>query len=117
MEPSTPTLITLILIDREGRERKVDAPQGSNLRDVLLAYDFSPYTPLTRQLNCGGRGLCATCGVWIEAGEPEPVHWHDRWARKFGYPRLSCQIRVDAPMTVRQVDKWVWGNSRKWNLG
>lgn len=107
---------TLTLIDRAGRERTVEVPKGSNLRAVLLANDFSPYTTMTRNLNCGGRGLCATCGVWIEAGAPEPVHWHDRWAYKFGYPRLSCQIRVEEAMTVRQVDKWIWGNSRKWDL-
>jgi len=110
-------MVPLTLIDREGEERRVEVPEGSNLREVLLEHDFSPYTQLTARLNCGGQGLCATCGVWIEEGEPAPVHWHDRWAYKFGYPRLSCQIRVERPMTVRQVDKWVWGGSRKWKLG
>lgn len=110
-------MITLTLIDLAGTQRTIEVAAGSNLREVLLAHGFSPYTLYTRRLNCVGNGLCATCGVWIEEGAPSPVHWHDQLADKFGYPRLSCQITVDRPMTVRQVDKWVWGSSRKWNLG
>jgi ferredoxin len=87
--------------------------QGANLRQVLLDAGLTPYAPLTRNLNCGGNGLCATCGVWIEAGEPEPTHWHDQMARRFGYPRLSCQILVERDMTVRLLtDKVIWGARR-----
>lgn len=83
--------------------------RGANLRDVLVEHDRSPYTRYTRRLNCGGRGLCATCGVRIETGPP-PDHWHDRLAARFGYPRLSCQVTVDEPMTVRLIaDKRIWG--------
>jgi ferredoxin len=97
-----------VLIDSE--TRVLDVQVGANLRMALLEAGVSPYAPLTRKLNCGGRGLCATCGVLISAGEPEPMHWHDRIGNRFGYPRLSCQIRVDADMTVRiMTDKIVWG--------
>ena len=83
---------------------------GANLRRVLLDQGFSPYAPLTRRLNCGGRGLCATCGVWIDDGTPPPAHWHDRIGAWFGYPRLSCQITITADMTVRLLDdKRIWG--------
>ena len=75
------------------------AVDGANLRKTLLAAGISPYTAVTRVANCGGRGLCATCGVWIEAHEPSPVHWHDRLAARFGYPRLSCQIHITEAMT------------------
>lgn len=110
-------MIPLSLIYKNGEVKEIQVTPGSNLRRVLLANNFSPYTIFTRKLNCGGNGLCATCGIWIEEGAPPPVHWHDRLAEKFGYPRLSCQVTVDRPMTIRQVDKWVWGSSRKWNLG
>lgn len=91
----------------------LEAPPGSNLREVLLAAKISPYTALTRVANCGGRGLCATCGVWIETGEPAPQHWHDRIGSRFGYPRLSCQVTVDNPMTIRILtDKWIWGGRK-----
>ncbi|MEO1287491.1 MAG: 2Fe-2S iron-sulfur cluster binding domain-containing protein [Chloroflexota bacterium] len=88
----------------------IDVNHGSNLRDVLLVHDHSPYTRLTQIANCGGHGICATCGVWIEAQEPKPKHWHDKLASQFGYPRLSCQITVDADMTIRILDdKIIWG--------
>lgn len=82
---------------------------GANLRRVLLRRGLSPYTRWTRCLNCGGRGLCATCGVRLDDEVP-PTHWHDRLAARFGYPRLSCQITVDRDLTVRLLpDKIIWG--------
>ncbi|WP_410764402.1 2Fe-2S iron-sulfur cluster-binding protein [Haloferax sp. DFSO60] len=86
--------------------------RGAVLRDVLLDAGLSPYTRVTSRANCGGRGLCATCGVRLSQGEPEPEHWHDQLADRFGYPRLSCQVRVDGPMTVELVEKVVWGRRR-----
>ena len=100
----------IINVITEGETRKLDVPAGANLRRVLLETGLSPYAALTKKLNCGGRGLCATCGVWINEGEPLPDHWHDRLAARFGYPRLSCQITVESDMTVHLVDdKWIWG--------
>lgn len=98
-------------IINDEQELVLDVPKGSNLRRVLLDNEISPYTHVTRIANCGGRGLCATCGVWVEAGEPAPQHWHDKLANSFGYPRLSCQITIEADMTVRILhDKRFWGH-------
>lgn len=48
--------------------------------------------------------------VRIERGTtPEPTHWHDAAVVRFGYPRLSCQIPVEEPLTVRLLDRHVWG--------
>jgi ferredoxin len=105
-------LIVLRVI-RAGDTTELSVEAGTNLRQALLAAGFSPYTALTRRANCGGRGLCATCGVWIDAGEPKPQHWHDRVGYAFGYPRLSCQITVDHDMTVHILDdKIIWGRPR-----
>ena len=94
----------------DGETRTLRVPYGSNLRRALLEAGLSPYAALTRRANCGGRGLCATCGVWIESGEPAPRHWHDRIGSSFGYPRLSCQITVESDLTVRLLDdKMIWG--------
>jgi ferredoxin len=102
--------VPLVVVD--GNERfELDAERGRTLRRVLLDAGLSPYAPATRRLNCGGRGLCATCGVRVREGPPAD-HWHDRLADRFGYPRLSCQIAVDRPMTVALVDKRVWGGRR-----
>ncbi|PSQ69622.1 MAG: (2Fe-2S)-binding protein [Bacteroidetes bacterium QH_2_64_26] len=85
-------------------------PDGTNLRRALLRHDLSPYTRWTRSLNCGGRGLCATCGVRLGDDAPPPTHWHDRLAAQYDYPRLSCQIAVDRPFTVYLLpDKRIWG--------
>jgi ferredoxin len=102
--------VPLVVVDGDERV-ELDVEQGRNLRRVLLDAGLSPYAPATRRLNCGGRGLCATCGVRVREGPPAD-HWHDRLADRFGYPRLSCQIAVDRPMTVSLVDKRVWGGRR-----
>ena len=102
--------VSLVVVDGDERV-ELDVGRGRNLRRLLLDAGLSPYAPATRRLNCGGRGLCATCGVRVREGPPAE-HWHDRLAARFGYPRLSCQIAVDRPMTVALVDKRVWGGRR-----
>jgi len=104
---------TVRLTVRDGDDRiELAVEPGRNLRDALLEAGLSPYAVATRRLNCGGRGLCATCGVRLREGPP-PEHWHDRLADRFGYPRLSCQVSVDAPMTAELVDKLVWGSRER----
>jgi ferredoxin len=105
-------MIQLKVIDG-GEEKVLEVPRGSNLRKVLLKHGISPYTKWTKNLNCGGNGICATCGVWIVGNELEARHWHDRLAQQFGYPRLSCQIRINQPMTISLVDKVIWGKRNK----
>jgi ferredoxin len=92
----------------DGEGHLLAAPAGAALRDVLVEAGFSPYTRLTERLNCGGRGLCGTCGVRIEEG-PNAEHWHDALAERWGYPRLSCQVRLDEDARVRLAEKVVWG--------
>lgn len=105
-----PQMHTLTVITADG-QHVYSVPHGANLRETLLTHGHSPYAALTRRLNCGGRGLCATCGVWIEAGEPSPVHWHDKLAAAYAYPRLSCQIEIVQAMTVLLIaDKRIWGD-------
>ncbi|MFN7210438.1 MAG: 2Fe-2S iron-sulfur cluster-binding protein [Aggregatilineales bacterium] len=83
-------------------------------RRALLEAGISPHGKLSRRANCGGRGLCATCGVWIESDQPPPQHWHDKIGAAFGYPRLACQISVRAPLSVRLVpNKIMWGKPER----
>ncbi|MDS0474848.1 2Fe-2S iron-sulfur cluster binding domain-containing protein [Natrinema sp. 1APR25-10V2] len=91
-----------------GEERIIEVEPGANLRDSLLEHDLPVYGTLSQYANCGGRGLCSTCTVEV-APAPEPTHWHDAAAVRFGYPRLSCCIEVKESMTVRLLDKHVWG--------
>lgn len=89
-------------------ETTIEVERGANLRDALLEREFSVYGTVSRHANCGGRGLCATCTVEIDS-PPAPTHWHDAAAIRFGYPRLSCCIDVEEPMTVALLDKYMWG--------
>jgi ferredoxin len=110
-DPESVTGETVTVTVYDGDDRfELTVRRGRTLRDVLLERGLSPYTRLTASLNCGGRGICATCGVRLSDG-PAPDHWHDRLADRFGYPRLSCQVTVDRDMTVRLVeDKRIWGS-------
>ena len=92
----------------DGERHALTASSGTVLRDALLAAGLSPHGRYARRVNCGGRGICATCGVRL-ADPPEPDHWHDGLADRFGYPRLSCQVAVRDGMTVQIPDKRVWG--------
>ncbi|MGQ9908950.1 MAG: 2Fe-2S iron-sulfur cluster-binding protein [Candidatus Flexifilum sp.] len=99
-----------VRIQTPAGEHTLTVPAGTNLRRALLDAGYSPYGSVSKVTNCGGRGLCATCGVRFVSGEPDPVQWHDRVARAFGYPRLTCQIVVDRDMTIRLIgDKILWG--------
>jgi len=100
-------MVTITVETPDGRTHELDCQSGAVLRDVLLDAGLSPHSSLA-VANCGGRGLCATCGVRLET-PPDADHWHDRLADRFGYPRLSCQIRVEDGMTVRIPEKRIWG--------
>jgi ferredoxin len=92
-----------------GTETTLRVSEGAVLRDALLDTGFDVYGRVSRRVNCGGRGLCGTCGVRVREGTPAPEQWHDAAAERWGYPRLSCQVRVTEPMTVELVEKVVWG--------
>ena len=103
------TEVYRVVVTSDGTETELSVPAGTTLRDALLAAECSPYGRLSEHANCGGRGLCATCGVRLADGD-KPTHWHDRLADRFGYPRLSCQVTVDRDMRVELLaDKLVWG--------
>ncbi|WP_276273511.1 2Fe-2S iron-sulfur cluster-binding protein [Haloarcula litorea] len=101
-------MATITVETPDGETHAVTAEAGQPLRDALLAADLSPHGRYARRLNCGGRGLCATCGVRL-LDAPEPDHWHDDLADRFGYPRLACQLAVRDGMRVELLDKRVWG--------
>jgi ferredoxin len=99
--------VSVTVVDGDD-EATIAVERGRTLRDALLDHGFDVYGTVSRRVNCGGRGLCATCTVEVDPA-PEPTHWHDAAAVRFGYPRLSCCLTVEEPMTVRLLDKHVWG--------
>lgn len=99
-----------LIIHVDGHRESHSVEQGANLRNTLIQLGHSPYAKVTRNLNCGGRGLCATCGVEVLGTPPAAVHWHDKAAQRFRYPRLSCQIQVEEDLEIRLLTgKKVWG--------
>jgi ferredoxin len=102
-----PDTVPVTVVDGD-TESEIEVERGQVLRDALLDHEFAVYGSVSKHLNCGGRGLCSTCTVRID-DPPEPAHWHDSAAVRFGYPRLSCCIEVTEPMTVELIDKYVWG--------
>jgi ferredoxin len=103
-----------LTVRADGYETTLSVARGSNLRRVLLDHGFEVYGTLSRVANCGGNGLCGTCGVRLDGPNepPDPDHWHDRAAAGWGYPRLSCQVAVEGPLTVDLVEKVMWGQLR-----
>ncbi|WP_053947071.1 2Fe-2S iron-sulfur cluster-binding protein [Halolamina sediminis] len=99
--------VPVTVVDGDDRST-IQVERGRTLRDALLDAGFEVYGRVSKHANCGGRGLCGTCGVEIEDG-PAPTHWHDSAAARFGYLRLSCRVTVEEQMTVRLVEKVVWG--------
>lgn len=98
-----------IVVHHDGGTTRIHAEPGTVLRDVLRAAGLSPHSTVGRRVNCGGRGLCATCGVRVLEDDPDPEYWHDDLAARFGYPRLSCQLEVTDGLEVRIPEKLVWG--------
>jgi ferredoxin len=98
-----------VTVHRSGDTTELTVGHGTVLRDALRTAGITPHSRAGRRLNCGGRGLCATCGVRVLEDDPDPEHWHDSLADRFGYPRLSCQIRVTDAMAIRIPEKLVWG--------
>ncbi len=99
-----------LTVHYRGQQHTFEVVAGQNLRHALLQQGLSPYTALTGRVNCGGRGLCATCGVIVHGEPPAPTHWHDRLAARYRYPRLSCQITVNANLHITIPPKVVWGS-------
>ena len=100
-------IVTLV---KENGVQHISCNKGENLRDVLLENKISFYGTLSKHLNCNGRGLCATCGVYILDQEVTPTRWHDKLADRFGYPRLTCQITIEENITIRiPRNKIIWG--------
>ena len=74
-----------------------DIPEGKKL---VLAIEDSGIDISHR---CGGQARCTTCNVKFSSEEP-PIDARERQCLEedgvLGEFRLSCQIRVDRPMTV-----------------
>lgn len=90
-------LITIQVVDRDGREEALEVPTDVNL-NLMEILKGSGYEILA---TCGGMALCATCHVEVlEGGEelPEPEDMEldmlDTLPDADDDSRLSCQLRL-----------------------
>jgi ferredoxin len=89
-------IITLTIIDREGRELQFEAPtdMNMNLMEVCKAHE------LPVKGTCGGMALCASCHVYVLSGHDLPDMSADEENQLdqafFVKPnsRLGCQIQM-----------------------
>lgn len=99
-----------ITLKREGRV--LEAPDGANLRQVLLDNGIEPYRGASRWINCHGRGRCKTCRVKIEPESHASPRTEAEFPRAHGTVfqmidrrdllgwRLSCQVRIRGDVEV-----------------
>lgn len=89
--------------------RVVSVPTRTSLLDVLLA------TQLNVPMACEGRGLCATCHVYVQQGEDRLSPRTEREVRTLArisgagpHSRLSCQARVLGEGVVVQLPEGMY---------
>jgi 2Fe-2S ferredoxin len=88
--------IQVVVIDREGREHRLDAPTDMNLNmmEVCKLYEL----PVKGE--CGGMAMCATCQVYIESDHELPpqsdaeLDMLDQAFHVKANSRLGCQIHL-----------------------
>src|SRR3974390_3385332 len=99
------TMPTVRVIDRDGQERELNAPNGSTLMEPLRDMDDGVAAI------CGGMCSCATCHVYVDdawiSKLPAPMSEEtdmlgDLMSRKPN-SRLSCQIVLNDSLSGLKV--------------
>jgi 2Fe-2S ferredoxin len=86
---------TLIVVNREGQEKAIEAPAGRSVMEVIRERGFDELLAL-----CGGACSCATCQVYVDpafddklpaitADESDLLDSSDH---RTAASRLSCQL-------------------------
>jgi len=84
----------ILVVDREGREHRLDAPEGWRVMEIIREHGL----PIRGE--CGGACACATCHVYVDPAWAErlpPVKEEeeamlDEAFRVGARSRLSCQL-------------------------
>lgn len=75
----------------------VEVQAGRTLREIALEAGVYPNREWFRGFNCGGRGLCGTCKVWVKeskAGAASSPTLSEKLRGLGDGRRLACQTRV-----------------------
>ena len=94
-------MVKITFIDSTGQSRTVDAEVGATVMETAVRNAVPEI-----EAECGGACACATCHVYVDpawtdkTGKPEPME-EDMLDFAFEVKpnsRLSCQIKVRAPL-------------------
>ncbi|MPT49020.1 MAG: 2Fe-2S iron-sulfur cluster binding domain-containing protein [Sphingobium sp.] len=91
-------MISILVIDREGKSHNIEAADGSSLMEAVRDGGISEMLAL-----CGGCLSCATCHVYVEADRFDSLpsmsddenDLLDSSDHRTAYSRLACQIMMD----------------------
>ena len=80
----------------------IDVQAGRSIREIALEVGIYPNREFFRGFNCGGRGLCGTCKVWVHAPDKatSPPNLRERFHGMGDGRRLACQTRVLGDLEV-----------------
>ncbi|WP_068091223.1 2Fe-2S iron-sulfur cluster-binding protein [Novosphingobium rosa] len=87
-------MISFTIVDRAGQDMPVQAPPGVSVMEAIRMAGVDELMAL-----CGGCCSCATCHVYVEGAELEPITGDEEDlldGSEYRLPgsRLSCQIRL-----------------------
>lgn len=93
----------LIVVNRAGEERAVEAEAGLTVMEAIRDNGFDELLAL-----CGGCCSCATCHVYVDAGDAgtagaDEADLLDSSDHKQANSRLSCQIAFTAALDGLKV--------------
>ena len=102
-------VITLV-----NEEKTLEAPEGTNLRKLLLANKISIYKGKDKLLNCMGNGLCGTCRVEVVDGKGAPAMTPLEESALLGLApfyarsvpkntRLACRMNITKDMSIKTM--------------
>ncbi|WP_230278904.1 MULTISPECIES: 2Fe-2S iron-sulfur cluster-binding protein [unclassified Croceicoccus] len=98
---------SIIVVNREGEERSVEADVGLSVMEVIRDNGFDELLAL-----CGGCCSCATCHVYVDEGfkaklpavSEDEDDLLDSSDHRNDNSRLSCQIPVTAELDGMRVE-------------
>jgi ferredoxin len=101
-------------------KKEIEVAAGTLLRDAMLQNGIQVYRGIHQKsyANCGGKGSCGTCRVYIKDGD-DHASQKGLWERvrtslaffMIGHEdeaRLSCQTKVEGDMTVEATPEFNW---------
>jgi ferredoxin len=101
-------------------KKEIEVPKGTNLRQAMIQNGIPVYRGIHQKsyANCGGKGTCGTCRVYVKDGDENAgkKNLRERLRTAFAFfmighedeARLSCQTTVEGDMTIEATPEFNW---------